>query len=234
MKLAVVADVHGNLAALEAVVADLDRQRPDLVVHGGDLVLNGPKPAEVVDLVRELRWPGIMGNTDQALWELPGWLQDKGRELFSRTTAMTREMIGPARLAWLHELPLEWRDDDMLLVHAAPGDLWKVVKDDAPDDELAGTFGGREARLVVYCHIHRPFVRRMPGLTVANTGSVSIPADGDWRASYLIVEDGRPSLRRVEYDLERELAELRDSRYPSWQALAAMQRTGDFAVARMT
>jgi putative phosphoesterase len=233
VKLAVVADVHGNLVALEAVVADLERERPDRVVHGGDLVLNGPRPAEVVDLVRELGWPGVLGNTDQALWELPAWLRQRGRQLFSRTAAATGEMLGPARVAWLRQLPLEWRDDEMSLVHAVPGDLWKVVKDDAADGELAATFGGRRARLAVYCHIHRPFVRRLPGLTVANTGSVSIPADGDWRASYLIVEEGRASLRRVAYDLERELAELRNSRYPGWQALADMQRSGDFAIARM-
>jgi len=233
MKLALVSDVHGNLAALEAVVADLERERPEQVVHGGDLAINGPRPAEVMDLVRELGWAGVMGNTDQALWELPGWLQERGRELFTRTTTVTKEMIGAERLAWLRELPMEWRDGDLLLVHAVPGDLWKLVPPDTPDHELVGIFGGQNASLSIYCHIHKPFVRELPNLTVANTGSVSIPADGDWRASYLMVENGRPSLRRVEYDLERELADLRESGYPSWQALAEMQRSGDFAVARM-
>jgi putative phosphoesterase len=233
VKLAVVADVHGNLAALEAVVADLERERPDLVVHGGDLVLNGPRPAQVVDVVRELGWPGILGNTDQALWSLPGWLQERGREVFVRAAAATRQLIGPERTAWLGDLPLEWREGNLRLVHAVPGDLWRMVQPDASDEELARTYGDLEATLSVYCHIHKPFVRKMPDLTVANTGSVSLPADGDWRASYLMVENGEPALRRVEFDLERELADLRESGYPGSQRLAEMQRSGDFAIARL-
>jgi predicted phosphodiesterase len=68
MRLAIVSDIHGNLTALEAVVADIARHGVDRVVHGGDLVLAGGLPAEVVDTVRELEWPGIVGNTDQLLW----------------------------------------------------------------------------------------------------------------------------------------------------------------------
>ena len=68
MRLAVISDIHGNLTALEAVLKDLAVTSPDLVVHGGDLVLNGSSPAEVVDLVRTLGWPGVVGNTDELLW----------------------------------------------------------------------------------------------------------------------------------------------------------------------
>jgi 3',5'-cyclic AMP phosphodiesterase CpdA len=68
MRIALVSDVHGNLTALEAVIADIDRRGPDAVVHGGDLVLMGPEPAQVVDRVRELGWPGVVGNTDELLW----------------------------------------------------------------------------------------------------------------------------------------------------------------------
>lgn len=68
MRIAVLSDIHGNLRALEAVLGDLRRQAPDLVVHAGDLALNGPRPAEVVDRVRELDWPGARGNADELLW----------------------------------------------------------------------------------------------------------------------------------------------------------------------
>lgn len=71
MKVAIVSDVHGNFSALEAVISDLEALQPDLVVHGGDLALNGPRPAECIDRIRELGWPGVVGNTDQALWRLP-------------------------------------------------------------------------------------------------------------------------------------------------------------------
>ena len=69
MRLAVVSDVHGNLAALQAILEDLERQHVDQVVHGGDLVTTGPRPVEVLDRVRELGWGGVVGNTDAMLWD---------------------------------------------------------------------------------------------------------------------------------------------------------------------
>jgi predicted phosphodiesterase len=68
VRVAIVSDVHGSLSALDAVVTDIERRAPDLVMHGGDLVLMGPQPAEVVDRIRELGWPGVVGNTDEVLW----------------------------------------------------------------------------------------------------------------------------------------------------------------------
>jgi predicted phosphodiesterase len=68
MRIAIVSDIHGNLTALEAVVADLRVASPDLVLHGGDLAASGARPALVIDRVRELGWPGVCGNTDEMLW----------------------------------------------------------------------------------------------------------------------------------------------------------------------
>jgi 3',5'-cyclic AMP phosphodiesterase CpdA len=68
MRLAIVSDIHGNLTALEAVIADIERRAVDRVIHGGDLAAGGCRAAEVVDLVRQLGWPGIVGNTDELLW----------------------------------------------------------------------------------------------------------------------------------------------------------------------
>lgn len=223
MKLAIVADVHGNLAALEAVVADLAGVRPDVVVHGGDLALNGPRPAEVVDRIRELGWPGIVGNTDLALWDLPA----AAPRPFSVMAPATRALLGEERVAWMRTLPMAWRDDDRVaLVHAVPGDTWRSVPPDAGDDDLRATYGPLGAALAVYCHIHRPYVRRMDGLTVANTGSVGLPFDGDPRASYLLVEDGVPAVRRVAYDIERQVADVERSGYPTARWLVDQARTG--------
>lgn len=113
-----VADIHGNVRALEAVIADLERERPDQTVHGGDLAVNGPCPAEVMDRVRELGWPGIVGNTDQALWELPA----SAPAAFSVMAPATAGMLGPERVAWLRTLPMAWRGAGIALVHAVPGD----------------------------------------------------------------------------------------------------------------
>ncbi|MBJ7601766.1 MAG: metallophosphoesterase family protein [Candidatus Dormibacteraeota bacterium] len=226
MRLAIVSDIHGNLAALEAVIADLERQSPDLVVHGGDLAFNGPLPAEVLDRVRALGWPGVVGNTDQALWGLPPSLSDSARAAFDQMVAATSAALGEERIAWLHSLPLEWRrHSEVALVHAVPGDTWHGVMPDAPDAELFGFYGPLGASLAVYCHIHRPYIRRLPSLTVANAGSVGLPYDGDTRSSYLIIEDGEPSVRRVEYDRDRHLADLKASGYPTARWLAEQART---------
>ncbi len=231
MRLAIVSDIHGNLAALEAVIADLERQAPNLVVHGGDLALNGPRPAEVIDRVRALGWPGIVGNTDQALWGLPPSLPDSAVAAFEEMVAATTAALGEVRVAWLRSLPLEWRrDSEVALVHAVPGDSWKGVMPDASDEELLGFYGPLGASLAVYCHIHRPFIRRLPTLTVANAGSVGLPYDGDTRSSYLIIDEGQPTVRRVEYDRDRHLAELKASGYPTarWLAEQARTATGGF------
>jgi predicted phosphodiesterase len=72
MRIAIISDIHGNLTALEAVMADLRRQKPDMVFHGGDLATAGCNPAEVIDCIAEAGWAGVMGNTDEMLWDDSG------------------------------------------------------------------------------------------------------------------------------------------------------------------
>ena len=230
MKLAVVSDVHGNLAALEAVLDDLDAVKPDLVVHGGDLAFNGPHPAECVDRIRQLGWPGVMGNTDEALWTLPAFLPEDVVRKFKVIADATTSLLGAERVAWLKTLPLAWREADRVaLVHAVPGDTWKVVPQDASDAELQEIYGPLGAELVVYGHIHRPYVRRVGDFTLANSGSVGMPFDGDRRAAYLLVTDGRPEIRRVGYNVRRYVTELERSDYPTSRWLIDRARTATAA-----
>jgi putative phosphoesterase len=226
MKLAIVSDVHGNLAALEAVIEDLAKVKPDLVVHGGDLVFNGPHPAQCVDRIRELGWPGVLGNTDEALWTLPSNFPETAVRTFNVIGEATTSLLGDDRVAWLKTLPLAWRDADRVaLVHAVPGDTWKVVPVEASDAELQAIYGPLHARLAVYGHIHRPFVRSVGDFTLANSGSVGMPFDGDRRAAYLLVTDGRPEVRRVGYNVRRYVAELERSDYPTSRWLIERART---------
>lgn len=234
MRLAVVSDIHGNLAALDAVLADLATVRPDLVVHGGDLALNGPHPAECVDRVRELGWPGVVGNTDQALWTLPPTLPENTLKVFRVLIAATAELLGGERIGWLQTLAAEWRDgNDVALVHAVPGDTWKGVLPHESDAALRTFYAPLRAALAVYGHIHRPYVRRMPDLIVANCGSVGLPWDGDPRAAYLLVENGEPAIRRVGYDVGRHVADLQTSEYPSSQYLIEQARTASGGFVRI-
>lgn len=235
MRLALVSDVHGNLAALEAVVADIRRRSIDLVVHGGDLALMGPRPAEVVDRIRELGWPGVVGNTDELLWRPEEHERQLGRApqlapllelIFDAYAPDTRERLGEERVAWLQELPAQHRTDELTVLHAQPDDLWRAPMPDASDSELSATYEPLAAERVAYGHIHRPFTRRLDGLTVVNAGSAGLPWDGDPRASYLLFDNEKPDIVRVEYDIEDEVRALHTARHPDTERLAQMRRTG--------
>jgi diadenosine tetraphosphatase ApaH/serine/threonine PP2A family protein phosphatase len=148
--------------------------------------------------------------------------------LFEQYAAATLALIGLRRLDWLRSLPAEHREGSLLVLHACPGDLWRAPTPDAEDQELIGHYGALDADLVVYGHIHRPYVRRLPDVTVANSGSVGSPFDGDPRASYLLIEEGSTEIVRVEYDVERELALLLRSGYPDTQRIAETRQLGRF------
>lgn len=120
MRIAVVSDIHGNLTALEAVIADLKTTAPDRILQGGDLAASGSRPAEVVDRIRDLGWPGVLGNTDEMLWapqrqaelaEKAPHLRSLFQVVFEFIVPATRERLGDARIAWLRSLPAEWREE---------------------------------------------------------------------------------------------------------------------------
>ncbi len=229
MRIAVVSDIHGNLTALEAVLLDLRAVAPDAVFLGGDLADGGARPVEVLDRVRSLGWRGVLGNVDEMLFRPEAFeafaAESKAPqamwEAIRQNAAATRAALGEERLAWLRGLPLELREDDFALVHARPGDCWRAPGIEAGEAELAEAYGPLGAAVMGYGHTHVPGVRQMGGaLMVVNAGSVGLPFDGDTRASYAVVDDGVATIRRVAYDVERELAELAASGLPcaAWTA----------------
>ncbi|MGD0403440.1 MAG: metallophosphoesterase family protein [Candidatus Acidiferrales bacterium] len=229
MRIAIVSDIHGNLTAFEAVLADLRQTSPDFVFHGGDLADSGSSPGEIVDRIRGLGWPGVAGNTDEMLFKSES-LRDFAKEqplnlhsLFvaiEEMAAATRESLGAERLAWLRSLPRVQFHASMALVHATPESLWRAPAPEATDAELESVFSPLGRPIAIYAHIHRSFIRNVSGITIANTGSVSLSYDGDPRASYLLLHDAKPEIRRVEYDLARELKVLSASRLPHADWLA--------------
>ncbi len=236
MRIAIISDIHGNFTALDAVAADLNRAKPDLILHGGDLAASGCQPAEVIDLISQLGWPGVMGNTDEMLWtpealpeliasapKLSGLL----RVLFEAFAPATRALIGEQRMGWLRRLPAEFRHENLVLLHASPGNLWRAPLDRSDGASLEKVYKDLNARTVVYCHIHRPFIRR-GAFTICNSGSVGAPYDGDPRASYLLIDNNQPAIRRVEYDVEAEVRRLLASNYPYKRWLAEMRQRGTY------
>jgi len=242
MRIAIISDVHGNLTALDAVLADLRQQKPDIVFHCGDLPYGGCNPSEVIDCIVAEGWRGVLGNTDEMLWNDAARsgleasaprLKPLFKVLFETCGPATNKMIGESRLAWLRRLPAELRFEDLrhenlVLMHASPGNLWRAPMDTADDAELQNTYAQLNAGIVVYCHIHRPYIRKVGGRTVCNAGSVGAPYDGYPRSSYLLITDGQPAIRRVEYDVEKEAGRLRASDYPLKEWIAEMRRKGSY------
>lgn len=228
MRIAILSDIHDNVTAFRAVLADLREMSPDLVLHGGDLVVGGSNPAEVVDQVRDLEWRGVFGNTDEAVARpetleefasqssAPKSLWDAVREM----TAFARDTLGPERVAWLGGLPRTVVHPPIALVHAAPTSAWRSPWANASDEELSSTYASLGQPFAVYGHIHQSFVRQVGGLTVINAGSVSQSFDGDSRASYLLIDEGAPTIRRVAYDVEREIEAMGGAGVPhaDWMA----------------
>lgn len=230
MRIAVVSDIHGNLTAFEAVLADLEQTAPDVVFHGGDLADAGSGSVEIVDQIRGFGWKGVAGNTDQML-AMPETFESFASrspklarlwDVLREMAAATRELLGEERLAWLRNLPLVQLQAPIAIVHASPGDPWSAPSSQATDEELISLYSSLNQPIVIYGHIHQPFVRTIGTLTVANSGSVGLPYDGDRRAGYLLIDDSKVEIRRVEYDLVKELKVLRSSGIPhaDWVARA--------------
>jgi predicted phosphodiesterase len=235
-RIAIVSDIHGNLTALEAVLADLRQASPDLILHGGDLADAGASPVEVVDRIRELGWHGVVGNTDEMLFR-PESLTEfasqspKLQPLFAvigEMAAATREALGEERLAWLRGQPLSRIHPPLALVHASPGSPWRAPGPEADDAALEATYAPLGQPVAVYAHIHRSYIRSLSGRIVANSGSVSLSYDGDPRAAYLLLDEGRPAIRRVAYDIGKEQKALSASDIPHADWVAKMLETGCF------
>ena len=209
MRIAIVSDIHANPTAFEAVLADLRETAPDLIFHGGDLANAGSNPAEIVDRIRDLGWPGVVGNTDEMQFRPESLVEFMGQSplfaVIEEMAAWEREALGAERLEWLRGLPLKQVHDPMALVHASPENCWRSPTPEATDAELEKAYSPLGQPVAVYGHVHRSFVRTVSSVTVVNTGSVSLSFDGDQRAAYLLLDDATPTIRRVEYDVDREL-----------------------------
>jgi putative phosphoesterase len=184
MRIVIFSDVHGNVVALQAVLAAIGREAmPDVLFVAGDLVLSGPRPAETLALLRSLdRARFVKGNTDQDLIE----------HTDDQEVAFARKLLSEDDIAFLGDLPFEQRlevapGDELLIVHANPHDLMGKIKPDSPDELLRPWFEDVTAEVVAFGHHHVPFVRQLDGRTLVDVASVGLPRDGDPRAVYAVL-----------------------------------------------
>jgi len=236
VRIAIVSDIHGNRTAFEAVLADLRRSSPDLILHGGDLADGGSSPREIVDQIRDLGWQGVLGNTDEMLAR-PESLTEFARQtpqlkplwtVIEKMAAASREALGEERLAWLRQLPRARMPGPVALVHASPDSPWRCPMPEASDGELEAVYRPLGRPIAVHGHIHRSYIRSVSGMVVANSGSVGLSYDGDRRAAYFLLDELRPTIRRVEYDVDKELKALADCGFPHADWIARILASGRY------
>jgi predicted phosphodiesterase len=215
VKTAVIFDVHGNLAALEAVLAAAEQGGFEQLVCGGDVCLFGPQPAEVADRLRGFgpKARFVQGNTDRYLWHRQ---RPKHVEWQPDLLDWYREALGPERLAWLgsmqHDQVLPRHD--AIVVHASPRSDEDVIMPDTPVFDVARKLGGVHEHSVLFGHVHVQFRRTIEPWEIVNPGSVGLPFDGIPDAGWAMLEDGVVTLHRTPYDRDATIAALEASDIP--------------------
>jgi predicted phosphodiesterase len=231
MRLAVLSDIHANLAALDAVCDDLPPV--DQIWALGDIVGYGPQPNEVIQRLVKLDGRAVMGNHDGAAVGVvdASWFNPDA----AAAIRWTAKVLDPSSTAYLGALPEVRRDGELTAVHGSPREpIWEYITDQRIASENLGSF---ETRNCLFGHTHMPIIYRadggrmevVPATTSApialdarraliNPGSVGQPRDGNPDASYLLldIEAGRAEFRRVRYDIALTQRLMREASLPRW------------------
>ena len=219
MKLAVLADIHANLAALERVVEFIDAWQPDVVVVGGDVINRGPQPAECLALVLERQrthgWLTVLGNHEEYVIQQAGpnppGAGAADADIY-RPTRWTLARLG-GDIAPLQAMPFQESiagpdGSEVRIVHASTRGTRDGIFPQTPDDTLREQIGSPAPAVLCVGHTHWPLVRRLDDTLVANVGAVGLPFDGDPRASYGQVtwaagSGWQAEVIRLDYDWQR-------------------------------
>lgn len=236
MRYALVSDIHANLPALEAVLADLDARRDvDAIYHLGDLVGYAPWPNETVALLGHRGIAGVAGNYDSTV--ATGYkhcgckYEDPQQEALSHESyAWTRDHVTAATKRALGALPfrIDLRPNGghlagptVILVHGTPTLNTVYWTEDRPDSfclKMAQTAGAKAGDVIAFGHTHKLWYRTVERIHFVNTGSVGRPKDGDWRAGYVLLDVGADEPRvefvRIDYDVEQAMGAIRASTLP--------------------
>jgi putative phosphoesterase len=205
MRVAALYDIHGNLPALEAVVAELEA---DAVVVGGD-VASGPMPLETLELLRSLEQPVhyVRGNADRVL-DLDG-IPEPNRS----ARLWVAERLSEDDLRFLNDLPLDVVVDGVRFCHGAPGSDVETITRLTPDERLRTLLAGVREPTVVCGHTHVQFDRVVDGRRVLNAGSVGYPYEANPGAYWLLLGED-PEFRRTPYDVEGAMRRIEATGYP--------------------
>lgn len=231
MRIAVLSDVHGNLLALDACLADLASQGgADAIAVAGDLCLDGPKPKKVLQRLEEVGAQCVRGNTDRYLSdETPDGAFAPGE---AAQLTWTRRELGERWLSWLRELPFALRvgedENQLLIVHANPHNDEDQLWPDADESLLERFVGDERATAIAFGHLHLPYARVWRGRLLVNVASAGLPKDGDPRACYAILTERHGGWqvkhRRVAFDVKKVATQLASCGIPESEELIATLR----------
>ena len=215
MKILIISDIHGNLAALDAV-----REEADKVFCLGDIVNYGPYPTACLERVRDLTDGIVRGNHDNAIGrDAECGCSIKYKELSDAGKIYTKGILNKDEKDYLANLPVtlhtKINGTEFLFSHGSPGgDMYKYLRPDVSQKELEDELKDIHADIVFIGHTHLPMVRKIHDIIVVNPGSVGQPRDGVPMASYAVWEDGSISIKRVPYDIEATIKGLQGSNIP--------------------
>lgn len=202
-------DIHGNLAALEAVLEEAEGAGATSYLLGGDYAAVGPWPRATAELLESLPVVArIRGNVEHWLREEPE-VPESARQFITSAMDAARESLGPALVERLYGLPKQAELDGILVCHGSPrSDIQSFAPEPEPDEERM--LAGQSERTILFGHSHQQFERPGPnGTRLVNPGSVGEPLGGDTRAAWALYEDRQIGFRRTEYDVERAAAQMR-------------------------
>jgi putative phosphoesterase len=234
-RVAVITDIHANVAALDAAFDWLDANGIEDVYCGGDLVGYGPRPNEVCKLISGRGIPTIYGNYDWAIARDDencgcAYVDKHDREIGQLSVDWTLEQTNPSSKDFMLELPFDRRFElggkRVRLVHGSPRKVNEYLFADKPATTFERIAAGADYDVLVFGHTHKPWVRGYGGVLFVNCGSVGKPKDGDPRASFAILElEGDrvvAEIERVEYDVARVAREVQEAGLPDEYAVKLM------------
>ena len=217
-RIAILADIHGNRAALDAVTADVETQGVDEVLVAGDLVGRGPEGTHVVEHVVARGWRSLRGNHEDYVLNFkrgavpPSWLS---LDRWAASRFMGDELTDHAA-DWIDALPpalVAETAPEVRVVHGSPNSYHEGLGPWTADEDLQRHLDALDETVLVCAHTHRPMRRRVGEGLVVNTGSVGLPFNGDPRAQYVILDDAsgrwRAHHRAIAYDRELTRAAYR-------------------------
>lgn len=213
-RLALMGDVHANLPALRAVLDAIAAAGMTRGACTGDLVMRGPDPEGVVDQVRRLGWPCVVGNTDRKVAQRLARPNDHPKAQRVGSRAWSTNQLSRGSMSYLAGLPMVARvtlkERTIAIVHGAPDDPREAVEEHTPKAEVRRLISSLDSPdCIVYGHTHRPSVREVDGCLLVNPGSVGEALDGDLRPRWAWLEARRSGLRAHLEAVDLPLATVR-------------------------